>query len=302
MMNNNHSFFKFMHDIIESGIWAKLSSSARTLYPVLCKFTNESFKPVWPGTDELLRLTGFKTKRSLQLAKKELVDCGLIDISYGSGRTNSRYYFRFDYPNNNIDIDGYRDKIVSLRGSGGYTPGGYESDTTRDNSVSPNKINININTNNKQQEIFYKNIEELVKTFVQNLPHNTQQHYKDQVIQTMLNKYGKLEIGEAIKIAIKRGKNGDVNYLEGILRNRNKSNSQDNQSPANDILSLLPENLSIYSKKLEFFYKTGNTYYFKTFSQIPVDVLESYFENSLKKIKIIQCEEHDNNVRKMNLV
>ena len=120
--DQNYAFFKFMHDIIDAGIWSRLSNASRALYPVLCSFTNEQFSFVWPATNELLRLTGFKTKKPLQQARKELVDAGLIDYIPGTGHTSSRYYFRFDYPGSRIHLDTYRDKMRARRGVRG-TPG-----------------------------------------------------------------------------------------------------------------------------------------------------------------------------------
>lgn len=61
-MGEHYPYIKFFADIIESGVWANLSSAAKTLYLVLLKFSDQHFKPVWPSTEILLRLTGFKTK------------------------------------------------------------------------------------------------------------------------------------------------------------------------------------------------------------------------------------------------
>src|SRR5690606_13774350 len=82
--------------LIDSGVWARMSGAARTLYPVLLRFSDRNFKPVYPGTKRLLELTGFKQKASLRRARAELVDLGLITLATGSGRTNTRYHFCFD--------------------------------------------------------------------------------------------------------------------------------------------------------------------------------------------------------------
>ncbi|MFN3603416.1 MAG: helix-turn-helix domain-containing protein [Leptonema sp. (in: bacteria)] len=97
MLGKDFTYFKFACELIDAGIWAKLSPGARTLYPVLLRFTDRNFSPVYPGTKKLLELTGFKQKSSLRKARKELVDFGLISITTGTGRKNTVYHFRFDW-------------------------------------------------------------------------------------------------------------------------------------------------------------------------------------------------------------
>ncbi|MCB1167886.1 MAG: hypothetical protein KDK37_05130 [Leptospiraceae bacterium] len=89
-------YFKFVSALIDTGLWAKMSPAARTLYPVLLRFTDRHFKPVYPGTNALLKLTGFKQKSSLRRAREELQSLGLVHVERGSGRTNSTYYFLFE--------------------------------------------------------------------------------------------------------------------------------------------------------------------------------------------------------------
>lgn len=90
-------YFKFVAALIDSGIWARLSPAARALYPVLLRFSDRNFKPVYPGATLLLKLTGFKQKSSLRAARHELVRLGLISLTTGSGRKNTCYHFRFDF-------------------------------------------------------------------------------------------------------------------------------------------------------------------------------------------------------------
>ena len=97
MSAENLPYFKFISEIIRGGLWAKLSPAARALYPVLLSFSDRYFKPVYPGTKVLLELTGFKHKTSLQKARKELVDQGLLTFSTGNGRKNSYYQFCFSF-------------------------------------------------------------------------------------------------------------------------------------------------------------------------------------------------------------
>lgn len=95
MGETSNQYIKFMSDIIDSGLWGKLSPAAKTLYPVLLKFSDQNFKHVWPSTETLLKLTGFKTKKSILLGKKELIKEGLLYYKPGCGRTNSTYFFSF---------------------------------------------------------------------------------------------------------------------------------------------------------------------------------------------------------------
>ena len=90
-------YFKFVSLIVDSGLWGKMSPAARALYPVLLRFSDRNFKPVYPGTQVLLKLTGFKQKSTLRKARKELVDLGLIMARPGSGQRRTDYFFRFDF-------------------------------------------------------------------------------------------------------------------------------------------------------------------------------------------------------------
>lgn len=296
-----------MHDIIDSGLWGSLSTTARTLFPVLCRFSNESFKCVWPGTEELLRLTGFKTKKSLQLAKKELVAAGLIDIISGNGRTPSKYYFKFDYKNSRVDLELYRESVLSLRGVKKYPAEGDNTSPQGGDNVSPNNINININTiNNEKQDAFLKSIEDSLKEFLASVKNLDTRSYKQQIISNMLAKYGELETGEAIKIAIRRGKGGDIQYLEGILRNRSKetkSNLNSEQFKSHDtrkenaIISKLKNKFTDIDNQIEYQYYYNSVYYFKAISDILPEDIEIYAKQFGYNIKILFSNQSLNNVK-----
>lgn len=149
-------FFKFVSAVIDSGIWAKLSPAARTLYPVLLKFSDGSFKPVFPGTKRLLELTGFKQKSSIQKARDELVKAGLISITRGTGRTNTHYIFRFDCLNTPLG-----GTTATPSGSREHTPAGAASEPHRSaEAPAYNQIHISIN---HQQEA--KKHSELIQRF-----------------------------------------------------------------------------------------------------------------------------------------
>ena len=147
MSDQRHAYIRLMTDIIDSGVWAGLSHAAKTLYPVLLKFSDYNFKPVWPNTETLMRLTGFKTKKSIVSAKKELTRAGLLYQVPGNGRTSTRYHFSFHY-------EGSR---ITPLGDASITLGGFETDASGGSKLvskggadgTPNHINITIsNTNN----------------------------------------------------------------------------------------------------------------------------------------------------------
>lgn len=303
MMENNHTFFKFMSDIIESGIWAKLSPSAKALYPVLCKFTDETFKPAWPGTDELLRLTGFKSKKSLQEARKELNKHGLLDTIPGTGRTTTRYYFRFDYPSSRIDLEQYRGSVISRRGEGASPPGGRGGALQGGAAIAPNQININIEqiSKNKEQESLLSEISKNLKFFMNQTKGSHE--IKNQFVHEILKKYGELEVGEAIKIAIQKGKDGDIRYLEGILKNRKndqiKSNhgsssrgkSASHSNAFSKFIDSIPADISPWLDFMEFRYSYNNTYYFTPKTNIPVEKVQELFRKKGISIRIFKTDE-----------
>jgi hypothetical protein len=172
-MSDYHPYIRFMTDIIDSGVWADLSSAAKTLYPVLLKFSDSKFKPVWPGTEILLRLTGFKTKKSIVHAKKELTRAGLLYQVPGNGKTATRYHFSFHYEGSKITPLG--DTNIPR---GGINLDSREGDARLEQGgvgVSPNHINITISNTNqlepegkrekKQNAEPGKGLEELVGLF-----------------------------------------------------------------------------------------------------------------------------------------
>lgn len=219
--DQNYAFFKFMHDIIDAGIWSKLSNASRALYPVLCSFTNEQFSFVWPATGELLRLTGFKTKKPLQQARKELVDAGLIDYIPGTGHTSSRYYFRFDYPGSRIHLDTYRDKMRARRGireepSGGPNPVP-RGDTFETPNNNPNNININIHNHSEQIEAAIKKLDSVHDKLLAFVDRSNIEN-PNAIADYLLDKYDHLALGKAIRVAINKGKDGDIQYLESIIQ------------------------------------------------------------------------------------
>jgi len=140
-------YLRLMVDIIDSGLWASLSPGARTLYPVLLKFSDFHFKPVWPSTETLLKLTGFKTKKSIVLAKKELCKAGLLFQIPGGGRTSTKYHFSFHYEGSKITPLG--EKHLPRRGSEGSSGGVDSRSSQGDSAGNPNHIQITISNNHQ---------------------------------------------------------------------------------------------------------------------------------------------------------
>ncbi len=284
-MEQANMYLAIMSDILDSGIWAQLSPSAKALYPVLCKFSNHLFKPVWPGTDILLQLTGFKTKKSLQDAKKELVSVGLLHVVPGTGRTPSYYYFRFDYKGSKVDIEGYREKKAPPRGVGEYPSGASENISLGDKAAPPNQVNIHIHkltqtTNNNNNSDVSSLLNEFFGTATR------RGDFREHLIQQMLAKYGSLEVGEAIRIAISKGKDGDIRYLEGILKNRDAKNSA---TPANTFsFDNLPESLKVWQGHLEPMGKFESTLFFSAKSNVSPTFVEEQFRKEGIQVKIVK--------------
>ncbi len=154
MLGNELPFFKFVTELIDAGIWAKMSPTARTLYPVLLRFTDRNFSPVYPGTKRLLELTGFKQKASLRQARKELIELGLISVTIGKGRSNTIYHFRFDWakkgyknPSEGDSHTPQRDYLTPLNREKGYP--------SNSHPVPPpyNQIQISIHNQPNSREI-----------------------------------------------------------------------------------------------------------------------------------------------------
>ncbi len=207
MGETNNQYIKFMSDIIDSGLWGKLSPAAKTLYPVLLKFSDQNFKQVWPSTETLLKLTGFRTKKSILLGKKELIKEGLLQYKAGGGRTNSTYYFSFNYEGSKITPlwD------TKLPPSGRYTSPSeaYIETAQQDTSVSPNHLNITIN--NTQSNKLEKGL--------------------DPTYDKLMETYGFNLVDSAIQIAKAKGLEGNVSYVAGVCKNLSRDLSSKSSSP-----------------------------------------------------------------------
>lgn len=292
-MDTNNTYLAIMSDILDSGTWAKLGPAAKALYPVLCRFSNHTFKPVWPGTDILLKLTGFKTKKSLQEAKRELVKAGLIHIIPGTGRTPSYYYFRFDYPGSKVDIESHRNTKAPPWGIKTSPPGGSSGGSEGVTNITPNHINIHINkltqtTNHNNSDLW-----SLLNEFFG--PEKRRGDFREQLVQQMLEKYGSLEVGEAVRIAISKGKDGDIRYLEGILKNR-ESRQTEKVKPQKEEFSFanLPAELKIWQEHLTPMGKFESTWYFSATSDVSPSFVEEQFRRAGLKVRIIKSRpEHD---------
>jgi hypothetical protein len=202
-MEISGQYIKFMSDIIESGTWAKLSSASKTLYPVLLKFSDQNFKNVWPSTNLLLQLTGFKSKKSIIEGKRELASVGLLFFKPGSGRTNSTYHFSFNYKGSRFRPLG--DASIHLSsGSLGHSER-HSSPPLGDTGINPNHINITINNNHSINQNEENSKKELKKI------------------------YGDAIYNEALRNLVKKEKMPDFKHLNDECLNLSRA-SEDNDS------------------------------------------------------------------------
>lgn len=195
-MGEHFPYIKFLSDIIDSGVWATLSPAAKTLYLVLLKFSDQTFKPVWPSNESLIRLTGLKTKKSINEGKKDLVRAGLLQFVPGTGHKNSTYYFCFNYPGSKIPPQGV---IFGSPGGGFGSPPGVASDSREGGQTgNPNNINITIhNTQNQKPKI----------------------EKKDLSLDSLKDRYGENILSEAMEIARAQGLGENLHYIRGICKN-----------------------------------------------------------------------------------
>ena len=202
-MSEHNQYIKFMSDIIDSGLWGQLSPASKTLYPVLLKFSNQDFKPVWPSTKKLLELTGFKTKKSIIQAKKELSDCGLLHVAQGGGRESTTYYFSFNYPGSKITPLG--DKSIHRRDTLEYTAGVQHGSPQQAPDGHPNNINITItNTQNEK----------------------TVQPSEPLTVEGLIEDYGIEHFQYAYQAAKRKNLEKNLPYIKAICRNRISQNTE----------------------------------------------------------------------------
>ncbi|XDD52267.1 helix-turn-helix domain-containing protein [Leptospira sp. WS92.C1] len=202
-MGEHYPYIKFFADIIDSGVWGGLSSAAKTLYLVLLKFSDQHFKPVWPSTEILLKLTGFKTKKSIIQGKRDLIQAGLLQVTPGTGHTSSRYYFCFNYKGSKIPPQGY---TRGYSGGGAWEPpGGEDGKPQGMREGNPNHINITI-TNNQNQE--------------------PEKKKAPLSLSSIEEKYGAPVLSEALGIAKERGMEGNLRYVNGICKNLTDTKGQ----------------------------------------------------------------------------
>ncbi|EPG72723.1 DNA-binding helix-turn-helix protein [Leptospira fainei serovar Hurstbridge str. BUT 6] len=206
-MGEHYPYIKFLSDIIESGVWARLSAAGKTLYLVLLKFSDQNFKPVWPSNEILLKLTGLKTKKSINEGKRDLVKAGLLQFVPGTGHKNTMYYFCFNYPGSKIPPQGVI--FGNPRGVEAGTPGvqGGIPEGVRDGS--PNNINITIHNTQNQKPDPRKEAQKLS-------------------LDLLAKEYGPGILAEAMEIAKLQNQEGNLYYIRGICRNLSGGNRQPN--------------------------------------------------------------------------
>ncbi|MCB1173056.1 MAG: helix-turn-helix domain-containing protein [Leptospiraceae bacterium] len=192
MLAKKMPFVKVPAQLFSSGIWAQLTATARTLYPVLLSFSDGNYGPVWPSTSRLMILTGFKQKSSIRRGREELVRVGLVKVIPGSGRTNTHYYFTHPWVGRGAPSEWSREDPLDPNESAlgracGAVPG------VDSGPGEYNKIQISINNNTRPA------------------------FQEDEVDEFLLQRFGPLEY----KRAVQECRLGDLNVnranLERIL-------------------------------------------------------------------------------------
>lgn len=266
-MGNELTYFKFVCELIDAGIWAKMSPAARTLYPVLLRFTDRNFSPVYPGSKKLLELTGFKQKSSLRNARKELIDLGLISITLGTGRKNTIYHFRFDWATPRVTQKDPPEVINNTpHDNNRTTPSSVTDETPQaQNPIPPyNQIQISINN-----QVPIKDVSN------QKFNNQDQTEKKDDPFWKLREEFGSREV----ELAISEAKLGDLpvdpNTIYKILSKKYlKAPSID------EILNDLKQKISDHSFDLikkSYIRESGGFYIFS-------DELPVYLKNILIKM------------------
>lgn len=204
LSDQRHPYIRLMTDIIDSGVWAGLSHAAKTLYPVLLKFSDYNFKPVWPNTETLMRLTGFKTKKSIVTAKKELTQAGLLYQVPGSGRTSTRYHFSFHYEGSKITPLG--DTSIHLTGTATESSEGSNLSPKGGSLGTPNHINITISNTNH-----VPNTKGMGESLGQ--PKDEKQNF-----EALVNLFGPEIALEAYQKAVSLHMESNVSYVQTLCR------------------------------------------------------------------------------------
>lgn len=113
----DNSFVKFMCDIVRSGVWKRLTPSARALYPALLIHSDGNFKPVHPSIRRLKQLTGL-SNNGISSGLRSLEKEGLIRIWSGKhkeGNRNNIYEFVFDYEGCDVELSFSEDKAKLIK-------------------------------------------------------------------------------------------------------------------------------------------------------------------------------------------
>ncbi len=143
-----------------------------------------------------MRLTGFKSKKSIIEGKRDLVKSGLIRFISGTGHLSSKYYFSFEYKNSKITPQ----RCAEIHPGGGHASlHGEESGTSPGgHSGNPNNINITI-TNNQKVPILKKENEK--KNF----------HVND-----LIQEYGSEIFSISVEKAKKKNLENNYPYMKAI--------------------------------------------------------------------------------------
>ena len=87
------NFFMIQNIVVDSEVWASLSSSARSVYFVLARFAHPDSGLTYPGVKTISILSGF-LKGTVCKATRELQERGLIQKKRGSKRFHFKTIYR----------------------------------------------------------------------------------------------------------------------------------------------------------------------------------------------------------------
>lgn len=225
---NRLSYFMFLRDIFESGAYAKLSPSAKAIYPIIGLHINRDGE-AFLSISRIEKLSGL-SRHSVIDGVKELVEKGFIAKIKGNSLRSNRFMIIFEYEGS---------VMVALRQCNGYTRGSANNipDVVQKSyqrvvqKFHPNKVIYNklVQSSNKKQEITTNiiNIQDSQvniskdsgsgNTF-QKIVHelNLKDTGKD-LLRKYMDDYSEDWVNRAFTESVKRS-NPSLHYIEGILK------------------------------------------------------------------------------------
>ena len=230
------TYFMFVKDIITSGAYAKLSSSAKVIYPIIGIHINKEGE-AFPAISRLQKLSGL-SRPSVVSATKELINNGFVTKVKGNSRVSNRYRIVFEYEGsiinelqrlNSLTTEQFNNLTTEVKKSyhrvvQKFNPNkvlynkvpqpSKEKPQITTNIIKIDKIQdsqINLTENSGGNNIFKKIIKEL------NLKNTGQKILKDYIVD-----YSEDWVDRAFTESVRRSK-PSLHYMEGILKKWNQA-------------------------------------------------------------------------------